>query len=716
MDLLKGDPSNSRGGMDLLKGDPSNSRGGMDLLKGDPSNSRGSMDLLKGDLSNSRGSMDLLKGDPSNSRGDIIIQRLRNIVRSQSPRRDGSAQLLLVWPKRRQQRKRHWGKRESLRREENYERCFPLKLVDKTLTALFAILPSDAQAMFPVYPNRGKLMEKHRRVACIWRLLSSFLHPEDSLLPSSRTCPMWNSSETYTNTDMLLYLTNPCHYDKWSRPETNKGPLEVMTLSSRLLPGIHRGAQPGSVPHFRGRRGENHTQYTQPGLNPYLFVFDSLVYSKSSALDYVATEQLTAHVLIRYRWQDLRLDFSRLAPNAGHIVSEGFLRNSIWTPHVYLVNEQDSLVMGTDQKDVLVAVEPDGMVSMSARMKVKLSCLMDLQKFPFDEQECPMVLESWTYNSSQLLLSWDKDTPVTVNKDLHLPEYKLTNMWSNYSITSYSVMGEINTIIVPTQPYYGRFVGNYSSLEVRFHMAREIGHYIMDYFVPSILLVVVSWVSFWLDPNAVPGRTTLGTSTMLTFITLTRNTGSALPKVSYIKATEIWFIVCTAFIFGSLVEFAFVNTIWRRRKNVELKKVNSKYILKSTLTPQLARKNMGGRQSPNGNSLDRCQSWPTVEKDNSGELFYLGNSHGSSNTLTVNSTDSIITNPSAENNSSADYTSVVIQVPGGKDTAGNVTPASGGFTTMTPQDIAKWIDRRSRLLFPIAFIIFNILYWGFVWI
>lgn len=52
---------------------------------------------------------------------------------------------------------------------------------------------------------------------------------------------------------------------------------------------------------------------------------------------------------------------------------------------------------------------------------------------------------------------------------------------------------------------------------------------------------------------------------MLTFITLTRNSGSPLPKVSYIKATEIWFMVCTGFIFGSLVEFAFVNTIWRRK-------------------------------------------------------------------------------------------------------------------------------------------------------
>lgn len=54
--------------------------------------------------------------------------------------------------------------------------------------------------------------------------------------------------------------------------------------------------------------------------------------------------------------------------------------------------------------------------------------------------------------------------------------------------------------------------GNYSALTVRFDLAREVGHYIMDYFVPSILLVVVSWVSFWLDPNAVPGRTTLGKS------------------------------------------------------------------------------------------------------------------------------------------------------------------------------------------------------------
>lgn len=56
------------------------------------------------------------------------------------------------------------------------------------------------------------------------------------------------------------------------------------------------------------------------------------------------------------------------------------------------------------------------------------------------------------------------------------------------------------------------------------------------------------------------------------------------------------------------------------RQNVALKKVNSKYILKSTLTPQLHRKQLH-------NNMDRCQSWPSVvdgEKSKQEEnMFYL---------------------------------------------------------------------------------------------
>lgn len=87
----------------------------------------------------------------------------------------------------------------------------------------------------------------------------------------------------------------------------------------------------------------------------------------------------------------------------------------------------------------------------------------------------------------------------------------------------------------------------------------------MDYFLPSILLVITSWVTFWLQADAAPPRVTLGTATMLSFITLNGGVTKSLPKVSYIKASEIWFMACVTFIFLSMAEFAFVNVIWRRK-------------------------------------------------------------------------------------------------------------------------------------------------------
>jgi hypothetical protein len=44
------------------------------------------------------------------------------------------------------------------------------------------------------------------------------------------------------------------------------------------------------------------------------------------------------------------------------------------------------------------------------------------------------------------------------------------------------------------------------------------------------------------------------------------------------------------------------------------------------------------------------------------------------------------------------------------------TQASTSFTTMTPQQIAKWIDKRSRVIFPVLFLVFNIVYWGFIFL
>ncbi|XP_026468894.1 glycine receptor subunit alpha-3-like, partial [Ctenocephalides felis] len=314
------------------------------------------------------------------------------------------------------------------------------------------------------------------------------------------------------------------------------------------------------------------------------------------------------------------------------------------------------------------------------------------------------------YNTSELLLTWEPTAQVTLAPELHLTEYVLTDMWVNETV----VKADLDDL------RHGAFGGTYSALSFTIQISREMGYYLMDYFLPSVMIVSCSWVSFWLAADQSAPRVTLGTSTMLSFITLASAQGKTLPKVSYIKASEIWFLGCTGFIFGSLVEFAFVNTIWRRRKNVELKKVNSKYILKSTLTPRLARKEFHAsfNSNPGGGNKDdqdlgrgiRVFPPPLVKARSCSSL---DRSNGSGNFLSVHGNDHKVPTITAQCADDAASDQISVCVDGENEEPAQIVHHT--WTTMTPQEISMWIDKRSRICFPIAFAIFNFFYWIFVY-
>lgn len=73
------------------------------------------------------------------------------------------------------------------------------------------------------------------------------------------------------------------------------------------------------------------------------------------------------------------------------------------------------------------------------------------------------------------------------------------------------------------------------------------------------MLIFVSWVSFWLDPNATVARVSLGVTTLLSMATQISGINASQPPVSYTKAIDVWTGVCLTFVFGALLEFALVN-------------------------------------------------------------------------------------------------------------------------------------------------------------
>ncbi|VVC93696.1 unnamed protein product [Leptidea sinapis] len=119
---------------------------------------------------------------------------------------------------------------------------------------------------------------------------------------------------------------------------------------------------------------------------------------------------------------------------------------------------------------------------------------------------------------------------------------------------------------------------------------------------------------------------------------------------------------------------------------MEKKKVNSKYILKSTLTPRLARKEL---------QKELQESSPQLSKSSFPSAMNLP-------TITTQSYDDLVNRSGNRQHNSCSEGS-------------DEPPKHHTWTQMTPQEIATWIDKRSRVMFPLLFILFNILYWTFVY-
>ncbi|GIY86169.1 glycine receptor subunit alpha-4 [Caerostris darwini] len=159
---------------------------------------------------------------------------------------------------------------------------------------------------------------------------------------------------------------------------------------------------------------------------------------------------------------------------------------------------------------------------------------------------------SVSHTTDDLIFDWEEDVPLVVSDDIELPQLDLIQTEKKDCTQHYST-------------------GNFTCLKLTFTLKRRLGYYMFHTYIPTCLIVIMSWVSFWIRPEAVPARVTLGVTSLLTLSTQHAKSLDSLPPVSYIKAIDIFMATCTVFVFLSLMEFALVNVILEECFTMKLK-------------------------------------------------------------------------------------------------------------------------------------------------
>ncbi|KAK6635676.1 hypothetical protein RUM44_000930 [Polyplax serrata] len=248
--------------------------------------------------------------------------------------------------------------------------------------------------------------------------------------------------------------------------------------------------------------------------------------------------EYSVQLTFREQWLDERLKFNDFEGRIKYLTLTD--ANRVWMPDLFFSNEKEGHFHNIIMPNVYIRIFPHGSVLYSIRISLTLSCPMNLKLYPLDRQVCSLRMASYGWTTADLVFLWKVGDPVQVVKNLHLPRFTLEKFFTDYCNS------KTNT-------------GEYSCLKVDLLFKREFSYYLIQIYIPCCMLVIVSWVSFWLDQSAVPARVSLGVTTLLTMATQTSGINASLPPVSYTKAIDVWTGVCLTFVFGALLEFALVN-------------------------------------------------------------------------------------------------------------------------------------------------------------
>ncbi|KAI1290832.1 Glycine receptor subunit alphaZ1 [Halotydeus destructor] len=262
----------------------------------------------------------------------------------------------------------------------------------------------------------------------------------------------------------------------------------------------------------------------------------------------------TLDIFLSFYWDDHRLDGPKTSPEAGLILDASW-KSKLWTPDVNFKNSVSNRMIHALDPLYYITIYNKTRVRFSSRLSLDLLCEMDFSYYPHDTQTCFVDIMSLSHNNKSVALMW---------RGLHIS--------SKLYMTKFTVdkSGETHC-----DKFY-RGIGTLSCIRGIITLKRFVGHFVIQKYIPSTIIVVMCFVGFWIPANAYPARVALCITSLLALITQQMHNASM--NVSYIMALNVWMLICISFVFMSLVELA-ISVVWSQRKDYLERKRKSRELV-----------------------------------------------------------------------------------------------------------------------------------------
>jgi hypothetical protein len=235
-------------------------------------------------------------------------------------------------------------------------------------------------------------------------------------------------------------------------------------------------------------------------------------------------QSLSANVGLTMRWQDRSL--AHEGPDAVRLPL-----TDIWHPGIQILNQQ-KIVTTFPQ---FAEIQPDGTIVYRQRYWGSFSQNLVLDAFPFDSQTLTFTLASIGFGMQSVRLIPAVDSGIS--KQISMPDWDIVD-WGFIAVD------------LPFEEDAAQVKGMVFSLDVE----RDKSYFKYKVILPLVLIVMMSWMVFWIDPSLAATQISVSVTAMLTMIAYRFALSGFIPRLSFLTSLDLFVLVSTVVVFLSMIE------------------------------------------------------------------------------------------------------------------------------------------------------------------